>query len=548
MERKSTLPGSFSMILLTFILSITLFACSSPKENNFQETKETTIQKDTGDVEDVAESSEPQTKEISIVDLDFNSTSDEVEKKMGKPSRIDTASGVSVYYYGDDQYSGNSVYFIEDKVCAFIIGEEDLAAPNGIKVGDSVVKALREYYIPEELAGLDITKEDTDREMLQKIIDRKKCVVFFNDYRNCRIKVSFGLPHGRIDGISIIKSNANHGSAQIVPSDFSAGTKEIAEKFGYPDLILIFTNYAFEFNYTDTSSKIMFLKDSSGSENSFSYQGKWLMPYEIKVGDTIHHVFKTLYIPNDIKNLDISLSMNNSEIADILKENHESYFRFDLLPDYGIAIGINESGTVHNANIRRFSDPQYPIISVGSTFEVPAFDKGTIATVADLYLSGCRIGSTRQDVFQMLGSPRKTEAGYDEYTDKYQDCYFENGVVYFLSVDDYKDLKTGRAWYYHITDPLVIGPRGLRVGDNIEKVMEVFPGRDDIDFKTITSYTPLYSNPNDPNEETNSASIHPATYKVYSGNVHINVDWVYGITFEYEDGIITGITLGEMLD
>lgn len=545
MKSKCVMPRSFSMILLTLLLSITLIACSTKKDNNLQETQKETIQQET--TEEV-EQYEPQIEEISVGGLDFNSTPDDVVNKLGTPSEIDSATGVSAYYYGDGRHRSNAIYLIEDKVCAFVIAKDDLTAPKGIKVGDCVVKALREYYIPEELVKLGISKDDTDEEMLQKVNARKNCMLYFNDYENSKVELNFDLPSGIINGISIIKANTENESVRLEPSDFSAGAEEIAEKFGYPDDIIIYDEYAFEFRYTDLSANIMFLKDTSASENSFSYQNEWLMPYDIKIGDTIHDVFETLYIPDDIKNLGISLSMNNSEITDILNENHTSYFRFDLLPDYSIAISIDESGTVYYATIRRFNDPQYSIARVDSTFEVPAFDKETIATKADLYLSGCKICSTRQDVFQMLGSPQKTEAGYDEYIDKYQDCYYENAVVYFLSVGDYEDLKSGRAWHYYITDPLVIGPRGLRVGDNIEKVMEVFPGRDDIDFKVITDDISLYSNPDDQNEVTNSGTVRPSAYKAYAGEVYINVDWVYGITFEYENGIITGMTLSEMLD
>lgn len=545
MKRKCVIPRYFSMILLAFLLSITLIACSSKEDNNSQETEKETIQQETAEE---VEHSDPQTEGITVSGLNFNSTTDDVVKKLGTPSEIDSAPGVSAYYYGDGRYSGTTIYFIEDKVCAFIIAKDNLNAPKGIKVGDNIVKALREYYIPKELNDLGIKENDTDEEMLQKINKRNNCAVYLNDYKNSKIKLFFDLPSGNISNITISQVNAKNESVRLEASDFSAGAEAIAEKLGYPDDIIIFDEYAFEFIYADPSANIMFLKDSSRSENSFTYQNEWLIPYDIKIGDTIHDVFETLYIPDNIKNLGISLSMNNSEITDILNKNHVSYFRFNSLPDYSIAISIDELGTVYYATIRRFNDSKYSISRVDSTFEVPEFDKETIATKADLYLSGCKIGSTRQDVFQMLGSPQKTEAGYDEYVDKYQDCYFKNAVVSFLSVGDYEDLKSGRAWHYYITDPLVIGPRGLRVGDNIEKVLEVFPRRDDIDFRSITDDTVLYDNPADPNEETNSATVYPSAYKAYTGKVFINVDWVYGITFEYEDGIITGMVLSEMLD
>lgn len=543
MKREPMLPRFFSMILLAMLISVTLISCSSPKDGNQLDAEGTSTQMDSESGADPSG-----TKGITVGGLDFNSTSADVKNKLGAPLETDSAPDISVYYYGEDQYKGNTIYFIGDKVCAFIIGEGGLSAPKDIKIGDNIVKALREYYIPEELEKLGISNEDTDGEMLQKIIDRNKCVVFFNDYENSRISVSFAIPDGSIDRISIIKVNAKSGPVRIEASDFNASAEEIADKFGYPDEITIYNKYAYEFRYTDTSANIMFLKDSSARANSFSYRNEWLMPYDVRVGDKIHEVFQALYLPDDIKNLGISLSMNHSEIAEILNENHAGYFHFDLLSDYSITVGIDESGIVYYASIAKFNDPQYPAARADSAFSIPAFDPETIATTADLYLSGCNFSSTRQEVFQILGSPIKTEEGYGEYVDKYQDCYYENAVVYFLNVGDYEDLNSGEAWYYYITDPSVIGPRGLRVGDNIEKVLEVFPGTNDFDFKTIIDDTSLYSNPDDPNDETNSATVYPADYQANAGEVYLNVDWVYGITFKYEYGIITGITLSEMLD
>ncbi|MEL7654326.1 MAG: hypothetical protein AAGU75_00280, partial [Bacillota bacterium] len=369
-----------------------------------------------------------------------------------------------------------------------------------------------------------------------------------SDFENSKIKLFFDLPSGNITNITINQVNAKNESSRLEPSDFSADAEAIAEKFGYPDDIIIYDEYAFEFSYTDPSANIMFLKDSSTSENYFSYSNKWIIPYDIKIGDKIHDVFEMLYIPDKIKDLGISLSMNNEEITGVLNEQHISYIDFDSLPDYNITIGVDKSGIVDYVSISRFDHPQYPIKRSDSTFEIPVFDKETIATYADMYMSGCKFGSTRQEVFQLLGSPKKTEAGYGEYTDKYQDCYFENSVVYFLCIDEFEDLKFGRAWYYYIKDPVIIGPRGLRVGDNIEKVLEVFPGRDDIDFKTITSETVIYANPDSPDEITNTATVYPSAYETYAGELYINVDWVCGITFEYEDGIITSMALSEMLD
>jgi hypothetical protein len=292
----------------------------------------------------------------------------------------------------------------------------------------------------------------------------------------------------------------------------------------------------------------MFLEDSSTSVNSFSLLKNWMAPNNIKIGDTIFDVFEKLYIPDYLKNLGISPTMNNEEITVILNAHYISDISFDLLTDYDITVCIDKSGIVCYVSISKFDHSQYPIEKSDGAFEIPIFDKEAIATESDMYMSGCKFGSTRQEVFQLLGSPKKTEAGYSEYRDKYQDCYFDNSEVYFFGIGEYEDLTSGRAWYYHIKDPFVIGPRGLRVGDSIGKTLEVFPGRDDIDFRTIATKTAIYVNPDDSNEETNSASVYPSANITNTGEVYINVDWVYGIIFEYKDGIITGISLTRMLD
>ncbi|MEL7654327.1 MAG: hypothetical protein AAGU75_00285, partial [Bacillota bacterium] len=175
MKRKCVIARYFSMILLTFLLSITLIACSAKEDNNSQETEKETIQQETAEE---VESSELQTKGITVSGLDFNSTTEDVVKKLGTPSEIDSAPGVSVYYYGDGRYRGNTIYFIKDKVCTFIIAKDDLTAPKGIEVGDNIVKALREYYIPKELSDLGIKENDTDGEILQKIISRQNHIIY----------------------------------------------------------------------------------------------------------------------------------------------------------------------------------------------------------------------------------------------------------------------------------------------------------------------------------------------------------------------------------
>jgi len=546
-KRRCVISKSFSIILLTFILSIILIACSVPETKNQQETKSGTIQQEPAEE---VEQPEVLVEEMAVSGLDFNSTSDDVVNQLGKPSEITSAPGVSIYYYREGSHKGVTVCFIEDKAFSFGIDKGDLTAPKGIKVGDNIIKALREYYIPQNLIALGISQDDTDGEMLQKIINRENHIIYLSDYENFKIELFFDLPSGTITSMNISQGKEANDMIQLEPSDFNASPKDIAEKFGYPDEIYIYNEYAFEFDYFDPTGSpgVMFLKDSSTSANGFSLLKNWIAPNNIKIGDTIHNVFEKLYIPDYLKNIGITSTMNNEEISVILNAHYMPDISFDLLTDYDISIYVDKTGFVRSVSVSKFDHPQYPVARSDGAFEVPVFDKDTIATKEDLYMSGCKFGSTRQEVFQLLGSPKNTEAGYSEYRDKYQDCYFENSVAYFLDIDEYGDLASGRAWYYYIKDPFVIGPRGLCVGDRIEKTLAVFPGSDDIDFKTITSRTAIYVSPDSPGQETNSASVYPSASKTNTGEVYINVDWVYGITFEYNEGIITGMTLSEMLD
>jgi hypothetical protein len=116
-----------------------------------------------------------------------------------------------------------------------------------------------------------------------------------------------------------------------------------------------------------------------------------------------------------------------------------------------------------------------------------------------------------------------------------------------LYIDDYDDPGTGSAYGYLIRDPEYIGPRGLRVGDNVEKILEVIPGRDDIDFKTITEPTAVYKTKEYDNDVTDSAWVYPSENKAYTGHVYVNVIWYIWVTFYYNDGIITCIDMGYML-
>jgi hypothetical protein len=111
------------MILLTFVLSIILIACSAPEDNNQQETKQGTIQKEPAEE---VEQSEVHTVEMTVSGLDFNSTSDDVVNKLGNPSGITSAPGVNVYYYGEGQHNGVTICFIEDKAFSFGIDNYSL--------------------------------------------------------------------------------------------------------------------------------------------------------------------------------------------------------------------------------------------------------------------------------------------------------------------------------------------------------------------------------------------------------------------------------------
>jgi hypothetical protein len=289
------------------------------------------------------------------------------------------------------------------------------------------------------------------------------------------------------------------------------------------------------------------MKTPSVVANNFDISYRWMTPIDIKAGDNIRDVFEKLYIPRAIGDLGIDESTGAETAAKILRDAHESYIQFDMRQDYSISAGIDESGTVKYIRIHKFDYPQYQVAPADEPLEVPAFDRETIATYADLYISGCTLGSSRLDVFKVFGNPQKTKADYGDITGYSQDCYFKNSVVDFFDVTDYEDPETGRASGYFTEDVDLIGPRGLRVGDNVEKILEVFPGRDDIDFKTAIDTTAIYADSDNPDDIINSARIYPSVNKAYTGEVNINIEWASWITFNYADGVITGISLGMML-
>ena len=120
MRRICVMPRCFSLILLTFILSVMLIACSTHEGKNQQEAKPSTIPQE---LAEEVEQPEIKTKELTISGLDFNSAPDDVVKQLGNPSDITSAPGVSVYYYGEGYHKGVTICFIEDKAISFRFGK-----------------------------------------------------------------------------------------------------------------------------------------------------------------------------------------------------------------------------------------------------------------------------------------------------------------------------------------------------------------------------------------------------------------------------------------
>ena len=239
--------------------------------------------------------------------------------------------------------------------------------------------------------------------------------------------------------------------------------------------------------------------------------------------------------------------MTLEEMVAVLKK-WWPYLRFDETTDVYTEMNIDASGYVTYMSVQRFDTPYYNMQKTNQPVELPDFDLEVIANGDDFYMSSLKFGSTRQAVFEVLGNPIKSLIGYEEYVGNYETCYFEKATVYFSGVTSYQDLSSGRAYTYVISDPTIIGPRGLQIGETIERIQDVFPVADGIDFKTLSEDTLMYPDPNDLINETNEAMIYPTPNKPYSGYVYLTVEWYKGIRFDYENGIITEISLTQMLD
>ncbi len=184
-------------------------------------------------------------------------------------------------------------------------------------------------------------------------------------------------------------------------------------------------------------------------------------------------------------------------------------------------------------------------------FKIPPFDPKAVASVDDMYLSGLRLSSSRRaDVFALFGQPIYAVAGFQEDTLKFQDCTFEKGHAKFLDIVEYDDYSTGRAMSLSTKDPSIIGPRGLRVGDSIERFWDVFPRRAGVEFKAISKNetVQIYYYDATPGEGQDYCELDSDSKETYSERINFTIDWYMFIGIEYEKGIITEIDLNAMLD
>jgi len=243
----------------------------------------------------------------------------------------------------------------------------------------------------------------------------------------------------------------------------------------------------------------------------------------------------------------ISKEDSDDKVLEILTDNNVYSVSSEDRLTYQVNVYIGRNGAVNHVGVSKLESPSQHVLQKTLAFEVPAFDENTIATPEDMYLSELTLESNRKALYSRLSSPIKVISDYEDLTGKNQNCYFELGKAFLLGISDFKDLSTGYSSTLSVTDPTIIGPRGIQVGDPVEKILKVFPGRDDIDFDHIEELTVIYTGEGGTPAQTNSGWVVPNPLG-NKGIIILNIDWHLSIWFNYENGMVSEIGLNSMLD
>lgn len=415
-------------------------------------------------------------------------------------------------------------YYLEDKLILLEIKNKDVAGPKGLVCGDDIAKAFKLFASTKQYKALGLTKRASDEEItnaLTAAYDQNYTTEHsrFEVNGNYRLLVNFDYSEKIVQSFQVVRGTApeSEEELELTDEDFDASPSDIVEKYGYPTTISVFDQDALCFTFDrDNGIQVNFLNESFESSNAFMVNDTCKSPFGVQKGQSQAEVVKLLQVPGAKA--------------------------YEFQPFYD-----NDSNLV-GYQIQRALVPTDSVQKLQTSFKVPPFDPEAILDKDDLYLSNMSLSSSRQQVFEVLGTPKRIVTGYEGPTRVYQQCNFETGTVLFTNVESSDNLKTGRAMSYFTSDASLIGPRGLKVGDPIEKVLDVFPGNNDIDFANIEEIAFIYEK--SPGDERNHAyvTVDPESKTPKSGRVFMNTEWVLGFTINYSNGIITELILTYMID
>lgn len=443
--------------------------------------------------------------------------------KFGKPDKQEDLLGCTIMTYGDNEFS-----FVEDNLTHSVVRDLNIAGPQGIKRGDHIAKAIRLYGIPESIALAGISISDSDEVILQKLKSKIDPMIYysgitFENKDKWALKLDHDLETGRIGSFTIQMGFADNSLVLIDSDDFDKSPRALIKKFGLPKKIQIYgNNDSVILDYDGNMGAIICLNAKGVHTNSFGNKENWSVKNLVNL--------QALQRPSDQLPLYPYPMVSNGYHVEIITER---------------------DGSVRYDSIAMMDYPKVALPGEPLDFKIPTFDPKAVASVDDMYLSGLRLSiSRRAEVFALFGQPIYAVAGFQEDTSKFQDCTFEKGNAKFLDIVEYDDYSTGRAMSLSTRDPKIIGPRGLRVGDSIERFWDVFPRKAGVEFKAISKNesVQIYYYDATPGEGQDYCEVSPDSQNSYSGRINFTIDWYMFIGIEYEKGIITEIDLNMMLD
>ncbi|MCK8060797.1 MULTISPECIES: hypothetical protein [unclassified Fusibacter] len=474
--------------------------------------------------------------------LNFTTSREEVFKLLGEPLKSEKAMGVVVY-----DFDGLRLAFIEEELAFINIYKSLYQAPYQIEVGESIIDISKKYGLPLELVTLGATDLTADDELATMIRNHNSSVYEFIIDDTYRFIAHIDVDSLKSDYFEIGRLEARKEFKVVELDDFSKDIKEISEKYGYPDDVYISGDSGLILSYTKPYDNITMLNDYVLKSNELYLIDDWICPKGIKAGTSVKAVLNILYDQNTLLDYGITSEMNNSEIITLITENNAyGILSFDEA-EYSGSYRFNNDGDVDSLVISRKWIIDYEVPLTDEEFEVPEYDKDKFMDSSEMYFSNIGIGSTREDVFQTLGNPIYNQIGFDDFLGKYQICGFEKGEAYFDILSNLSDLSDGWVYTLVVWDPSLIGPRGLKIGESINRILELFPTFEVDDITSLNEEAKIYSL-DDSNSYELGIWASPEEDDSTSGIIVVRIKWIDTFIIFYEKGIITKMALDTMLN